>query len=224
MSNRQFANSMCLSVNGNALSDPEAALRREWVETNGLGGYSSSTVCGLNTRRYHGLLVAATRPPRARMVMLSKFEETLSVGGREYELSCNEYPGVIYPQGHRFLVRFSLEPFPTYIYAVEGMRLEKTIFMPREKNAVVVRYRWQGAGEEAELRLRPLLACRDHHHLRRENSAISPNVETQRGEIRLTPFAGAPSLFLRLEGGTFAPAPDWYRNFRYREEMARSLD
>jgi hypothetical protein len=72
----------------------EAALRREWVETNGLGGFASSTINGLNTRRYHGLLVAATMPPVGRFVLLSKFEETLSFDGRRFDLSANRYPGV----------------------------------------------------------------------------------------------------------------------------------
>lgn len=213
-----------LHLDVSAFSDLNSALRKEWLETNGLGGYSSSTICGLNTRRYHGLLVAATRPPRGRMVMLSKLEEILSVQGHEYQLSCNEYPGVVHPRGHRFLTGFRLDPFPTYTFEVEGICLEKAVFMPREKNAVVVRYRLTKAVEEVHLRLNALIACRDHHHLCRENSAINPTVEAQGDEIKLTPYAGAPSLFLALDGGRFLPAADWYRNFRYREEMGRGLD
>src|SRR6266540_1466223 len=74
----------------------ESALRKEWLETNGLGGFASSTIIGLNTRRYHGLLTAATRPPVGRMVLLSKLEEALVVAGNRYELSTNQYPGVIH--------------------------------------------------------------------------------------------------------------------------------
>ncbi|HEV2764482.1 MAG TPA: glycogen debranching enzyme N-terminal domain-containing protein, partial [Pyrinomonadaceae bacterium] len=77
--------------------DLSEATRREWLETNGLGGFASSTVAGLNTRRYHGLLVAATRPPVGRTVLLSKLEETLVVGGTRIELSANQYPGVVHP-------------------------------------------------------------------------------------------------------------------------------
>ena len=79
--------------------DLDAAIRREWLETNGLGGFASSTIVGLNTRRYHGLLVAATKPPVGRVVMLAKLEETLLIGGRAFELSTNRYPGVVHPQG-----------------------------------------------------------------------------------------------------------------------------
>ena len=80
-------------------TDLDAALRREWLETNGLGGFASSTIIGLNIRRYHGLLVAATKPPVGRMVLLSKLEETLVVGGKRFDLSANRYPGTVYPQG-----------------------------------------------------------------------------------------------------------------------------
>src|SRR5882762_4882988 len=75
----------------------DAALRREWLETNGLGGFASSTIIGLNTRRYHGLLVAATNPPVGRMVLLSKFEETLFIEGQPFDLSANRYPGTVHP-------------------------------------------------------------------------------------------------------------------------------
>ena len=79
----------------------DSALRREWLETNGLGGFASSTITGLNTRRYHGLLVAATKPPVGREVLLSKLEETLWIDGQSFDLSANRYPGVVHPQGFR---------------------------------------------------------------------------------------------------------------------------
>ncbi|HTH50928.1 MAG TPA: glycogen debranching enzyme N-terminal domain-containing protein, partial [Pyrinomonadaceae bacterium] len=101
----------------------------EWLETNGIGGYASGTVAALHTRRYHGLLVAATRPPLGRMVLLSKFEEKLTVGGAEYELSTNRYPETIHPHGFEYLVEFRLDPFPVWTYEVAGLRLEKAVFM-----------------------------------------------------------------------------------------------
>ena len=124
--------------------DLDASLTREWVETNGLGGYSSSTVVGLNTRRYHGLLVAATKPPVGRVVMLSKLEETLVVGGRRYDLSSNQYPGAIHPQGYQYQTAFRLDPFPVFTYEAEGVRVEKTVFMVHGENTTVVQYDIRG--------------------------------------------------------------------------------
>ena len=91
----------------------DLASRREWLETNGIGGFASSTIVGLNTRRYHGLLVAATKPPVGRMVLLSKVEETLIIDGRRFDLSCNRYLGVVHPQGHAFLKHFRRIRFPS---------------------------------------------------------------------------------------------------------------
>src|ERR1700737_4093884 len=100
--------------------DLEAALRREWLETNGLGGFASSTIIGLNTRRYHGLLVASTQPPTGRLVLLPKLEGSLILNGEKYELGCNQYPGVIYPEGFRYLKQFRMDPFPILTYQVGG--------------------------------------------------------------------------------------------------------
>src|SRR5687768_16821604 len=105
-----------IEFNKETVSSLEGSLFREWLETNGLGGFASSTIVGLNTRRYHGLLTAATKPPVGRIVMLSKLEETLIIDGRRYELSANQYPGVIHPQGFLFQTSFRLDPFPIFTY------------------------------------------------------------------------------------------------------------
>ena len=88
----------------------DLSLQREWLQTNGLGGYSSSTVAGMNTRRYHGLLMAAAKPPVGRILLLSKLEETLVVQGRRHDLSANQYPGVIHPRGDLLLKEFRTLP------------------------------------------------------------------------------------------------------------------
>ena len=95
-----------IELNQDICRDFSQATSREWLETNGIGGYASSTVAGANSRRYHGLLVAATNPPLGRMVLLSKFEETLVIGGERYELSTNQYPGAVHPDGYKYLTGF----------------------------------------------------------------------------------------------------------------------
>src|SRR5207237_3153045 len=111
-------------------ADLDGALRREWLETNGLGGFAASSITGLNTRRYHGLLVAATKPPVGRTVLLSKLEETLIIDGRRFELSANQYPGAVHPRGYQYLKRFRLDPFPVFTDEVAGIVIEKSVFMP----------------------------------------------------------------------------------------------
>src|SRR5436853_328063 len=121
--------------------DLEQASAREWLETNGLGGYASSTITGLNTRRYHGLLVAATKPPVGRTLLLSKFEEVLILGGQRIELASNQYPGCIHPQGFTHLKRFRLDPYPIFTFEVNGIRLEKHVCMLHGENTTVIQYK-----------------------------------------------------------------------------------
>src|ERR1041385_4095897 len=99
-----------IRFDGEECSHLDRALDREWLETNGLGGFASSTIVGFNTRGYHGLLVAATKPPVGRTVLRSKFEETVAVDGERFELSANQYPGVVHPTGHLLLKQFRLDP------------------------------------------------------------------------------------------------------------------
>ena len=207
----------------------DAALRREWLETNGLGGFASSTIVGLNTRRYHGLLVAATKPPVGRVVMLSKLEETLFVENQPFELSANRYPGVVHPQGFRYLKRFRLDPFPVFTYDIEGIEIEKTVFMIHGENSTVVQYELK-KDTHAErinnlrLELRPLIAFRDYHSTTHENGAIDPAVEEQTGLATITPYQGLPSLHMAHDAMELQKTAEWHRNFEYDAERERGLD
>src|SRR5438046_894317 len=118
----------CIRFDSAICSDLGAALSREWLETNGLGGFSSSTIAGLNTRRYHGLLTAATKPPLGRILLLSKLEETLVLDGQAFDLGSNQYAGAIHPRGYEFLREFRLEPFPKWSYQVGGVQITRSLF------------------------------------------------------------------------------------------------
>src|SRR3954451_17682676 len=181
----QFDESVCRNL--------DIAIHREWLETNGIGGFASSPIIGLNTRRYHGLLVAATKPPVGRMVLLSKIEDTLLAGGRHYELSCNRYPGVIHPQGYVYLKEIRQEPFPTFVYEVDGIVVTKSVFLVNGENTVVIEY---AADQPCALELRPLIAFRDYHSTTHENGAIRRAVEIEPGCVKLSPYQGCPDLYL----------------------------
>src|SRR3712207_163660 len=103
----------------------DGMIAREWLATNGIGGYAPSTIPGLNTRKYHGLLVAAMAPPVRRMVLLSHVDETLVSDGWPHALSTNEYPGTFHPEGYRSLAAFSPEPFPRWAFQGENWTLQK---------------------------------------------------------------------------------------------------
>jgi glycogen debranching enzyme len=207
-------------------TDLARASSREWLETNGIGGFASSTITGLNTRRYHGLLVAATRPPVGRMVLLSKLEETVVVDGRRIELAANRYPGVVHPDGYRHLCEFALDPFPVAIYRIAGLTLTKTVFMVHGANTTVVEYQLMAAGSAAPvtLELRPLVAFRDYHALTHENGALDPHVEIQSSVCSVRPYPDLPPLHLSHGDGRVMRTGEWYRRFEYDQERARGLD
>jgi predicted glycogen debranching enzyme len=205
--------------------DLDAALRREWLETNGIGGFASATIVGLHTRRYHGLLTAATTPPVGRYLLLSKLEETVYIGAHRLELSVNQYPGVIHPQGYRYLRRFRLDPFPIFTYEVDGVAIEKAVFMIQGENSTVVHYTVDGEGGGAlRLEIRPLIAFRDYHSTTHENDAIRRELHIEPGQVAMTPYAGLPTLYLAHDADAVEPAGDWYRAFEYAAERERGLD
>jgi predicted glycogen debranching enzyme len=199
---------------------------REWLETNGIGGFASASINGCNTRRYHGLLVAATKPPVGRLVLLSKLEETLIIGDRRVELSTNRYPGTVQPEGFRLLKQFRLDPFPTFTFEVEGIEIEKTVFMVHGENTTVVEYRVVRGTPQANLRLelRPLIAFRDYHSLTHENGAINAQISRGPGFISFSPYTGLPTLYLASNAVSSETAGYWYRSFEYEWERERGLD
>ena len=203
------------------------SLSTEWLETNGIGGFSSSTISGLNTRRYHGLLTAATRPPVGRFVLLSKLEETLIIDGRRYDLSANQYPGVIHPRGFDYQTAFCLDPFPTFTYEVEGVRIDKSVFMVHGENTTVMQYELQPlrvTPAHIKLEIRPLLAFRDYHSTTHENRTLNPHVQTEPGQTTFRPYGDLPALYFGHDPAEIDANGFWYRNFQYRLEQERGLD
>ncbi len=209
------------------------ASSREWLETNGLGGFASSTVAGSNTRRYHGLLFAATNPPVGRLLMLSKLEETLVVDGQRYDLSANCYPGTIQPEGFLFLKHFRLDPFPLFTFEIGDIRLEKAIFLIHGQDTVVVdysisRHASSGDGELASsqlfLEVNPLIAFRDYHSTAHRNSDIDGRYQQERGCITLNPYPDQPSLFLAHNAERVDTTGYWYNDFVYEREIERGFN
>ncbi len=219
---------LMISFGPEVCNDLFAGTRREWLETNGLGGYASGTVCGVHTRRYHGLLIAAVRPPVSRSVLLAKLEETLVVAGHRYEFSANRYPGAIHPTGYLHLSGFRLDPYPVWTYRVAGVEVEKSVFMLHGENTTCIRYAARSVEGDLppglRLEIRPLTAFRDHHQLTHENPALDPTVCLEEGLVRLQPYPDQPALYLAHDAAAVTAAGDWYHRFQYSEEQARGLD
>ncbi|TAK34982.1 MAG: glycogen debranching protein [Chloroflexota bacterium] len=204
----------------------EAALDREWLVTNGLGGYASSTIVGANTRRYHGLLVAALPGSRDRLVLLSKIEEEVDLGDHTYYLSVNEYPNAAgHPGGFVHLEEFRLEHgLPVCRFGVAGMTLEKRVWIAHERNTTYISYHLIGS-RPLVLRLGLLTNYRSIHALTTGTSDRGFQVEAVEGGCAIQSFDGAtPYRVLAVPGAAFHPVGVWYWHFIYRRERERGMD
>lgn len=213
---------MRILIRGETCRDLESAIRREWLVTNGLGGYASGTVAGVNTRRYHGLLVASC-PPLRRVVLVAAVEEWLIAPEEEPRpLSAQEYwDGTVFPDGYKNLDEVRLDGMlPVFRWTVAGRTIEKRIWMEHGQNRTVVTYRLI-RGKPARLRLQPLFAHRDYHQHRRGPDSFD-FLETRDGwTVRA---AGVTSHVQATTAPEVQSRPDWYWRFLHRDERDRGLD
>jgi predicted glycogen debranching enzyme len=196
----------------------------EWLETNGLGGWSGSSLSGCNTRRYHGLLMAAIKPPAERMLLISKLDESIIIDDNRYDLSINDYGDTLYPNGIQYLNSFKKDIFPEWNYEAAGIRLRKTITMVYGENTTLIRYDVLKADKLFILQLLPLIAARGYHQLQHASHDIFWDVEFRNGLFHNQPFEGAPDIFISVPGSTYQPVNKWYYHFNYLQEKYRGLD
>lgn len=204
------------------------ASSREWLETNGIGGFASGTIAGANTRRYHATLTAATEPPLGRITTVSKIEETVHIGGVGYELSSNQYPGNVHPQGFRFVRLFRLDPFPLWEFEVDGVVIEKKVFMVYGRNMTVCRWSFKRLQRRdrrpVSLSIRPMLSFVDYHHLRQETSGFDGSFAIDGDVVSMQPVDGMPPVFFHAAAARVEETGHWYRNFEYALERERGFD
>ncbi len=199
-------------------------LGMEWLRANRLGTYSSSTVMGCNTRRYHGLLVAATHPPVGRIIALSTVMEQLVVRGRTYDLATNEFADTFSPEGYSNLTEFHDGPDACFVYNLGGTTLTKHVVLSDNTNEIAIRYELEGPADK--LILRPFAALRDFHALRNASAACDvgflpvgdDGVEMHDG------MSGYPGLFLQVADAIFQADPQWWYRLLYRVDRARGQE
>jgi predicted glycogen debranching enzyme len=206
-------------------SDPSRLLSREWLVTNGLGGYAAGTLAGVITRRYHGLLIAALAAPLGRLVMVSQLGERLRLpGNRVHWLSGEERQGSLYVEGANRLREFRLEAgLPVWTFDVDGYVLEKRLLLPRFQNTVLVTYRLIEGDGPVRLGLRPLLNGRPHEAAVDHPLPPSPTLLIQQGCIEVELAPTLPHLRLRLddESGAFTVDVMTLQHLHYRVEASR---
>jgi predicted glycogen debranching enzyme len=202
--------------------DLEAASAREWLVTNGAGGYASGTIDGSLTRAYHGLLVAALAPPLGRMLLVAKLDERCTYLGSGYELATNRWAsGAIEPRGYENLERFFLDgTTPVWHYACGGALIEKRLTMEIGVNETFLRYRVLRAAGAIAFALRAIVDRRDHHGITRAGEL--PAVVAADGAIEVR-YGEAEPFYLQASRGAALVVNEWYRDFALPREAERGL-
>jgi predicted glycogen debranching enzyme len=198
---------------------------REWLCTNGIGGFASGTVSGVLTRRYHGLLLAALKPPLGRTLLVAKLEETVEYDGLRRALGANRWSdGSASPRGYHDIERFRLDgTTPVWTYAVGDALLEKRIWMEQGANTTYVRYRVLRARGPVRLEAQALLNYRDYHATTR-GEGWWMMVEPVPAGLRVTAFEGARPFVALAAGAECQLAHIWYHRFELARERERGLD
>jgi predicted glycogen debranching enzyme len=214
-----------IAIGSETLNNLDQALQKEWITTNGLGGYASSSVTGCNTRRYHGLLVVSGQENKERAVLLSKLEETIKIGRRFYYLGTNKYSDdYIHPHGYSHFRKFEQAPFPRFIYTINNIIITKEVFMPYDTNTVIVRYNVIGGEQKFNFVIHPLVAFSDFHKLPRENKQFNTHISFEDSSLSMNPYSDFPELKIQAQGMEFKELKNWYKSFILDKEKERGLD
>jgi predicted glycogen debranching enzyme len=204
--------------------DLSQAETREWLVTNGIGGYACGTVAGLLARRYHGLLVAALEPPLGRSLLLTKFDEVALYDARSYDLHSDRWAdGVVSPKGYHQIEQFALEgTIPTWRFACGDALLEKRIWMQRGANTTYVQYKLIRGSQPLTLTIKALVNYRDYHGITQNNNWTMGIEAIDRG-LCITAFPGAQPLYLLSDRANITPAHQWHENYQLAIEKYRGL-
>jgi len=203
----------------------DIAASREWLVTNGIGGYASGTVAGLLTRRYHGLLVAALQPPLGRTLLLAKLDETVLYGDGFYSLYTNRWAdGTIDAHGYQNIEHFSLEgTVPLWRFAVADALLEKRIWMQQAANTTYVQYTLRRATQPLKLTLKAIANYRDYHSDTHNYNDWQMSIEQVEQGICVSAYPDAVPIYLLTDRASASPAHNWYYNFDLAVERYRGL-
>ena len=203
--------------------DIENGLKKEWLITNGLGGFASSTIIGANIRKYHGLLIAPLTPPARRYLILSKLDESIQIGDDKYDLYTNVGENYI-SQGYKYQTSFEKDYFPTYRYEVEGVKISKTICMERGKEVVGIYYRIKNANKHSKLTIAPIVNFRDFHTMSTDHFFdVKQIINGTKVKLVIDKKADFPVYMNLSEGKYIEHINDTYIDMFYIEEEKRGF-
>ena len=201
----------------------DEGLKKEWLITNGVGGFASSTILGANTRKYHGLLIAPLTPPARRYLILSKLDESVIIGNNKYDIYTNVGENYI-SQGFKYQVSFEKDYFPNFKYEVEDLKISKTICMEQGKEYVGVYYQIKNGRKPAKITIAPIVNFRDFHTMNtNHNFDVKQTINGTKIKLVIDGRADFPVYMNLTDGKYFEHKNDIYRNMFYIEEQKRGF-
>lgn len=203
------------------------SLKRELIRSNRAGAYSSRTIIGCNTRKYHGLLIAPQPGiDNENHVLLSNLDEVVIQHDAGFNLGIHKYPGGVYnPGGHKYIRDFNTEPIPNLLYRVGGVLLRKELIFAESNDRIMIRYTLEDANSPTKLRFNPFLAFRNMHKLSKANFDVNDKYTKVPNGISMRMYNGYTPIFMQFSKKVdYHHAPEWYYSIEYQEEMERGYD
>ena len=201
----------------------ENGLTKEWIITNGLGGFSSSTILGANTRKYHGLLIAPLTPPARRFLILSKLDEALEIEGKKYDFYTNVTSNYI-SHGYQYQTEFRKEYVPIFTYKIEDVMITKVICMEYGKNTVGVYYKIKNGNKKSKLTLAPVVNFRDFHTMNTDHYFdVKQTIKGNKVRLVIDGQSSTPVYMNMSEGQYHIHENDTFKNMFYIEEEKRGF-
>lgn len=216
---------MKIKLSHKDICDLQITMKKEYLLTNGRGGYCSSTILDCNMRKYHGLLVIPQKIWNKVYIFLSKLEATVVMNDKEIHLSTNKFPMVFEPTGHKYVKSFEMEYYPETTFCFGETEIRKTILMPYGEETVLVKWEVLKADKPFLFRAFPLFAYRDIHSLTHHNMELKPRAYYEKNGFKFDPYPGLPPTYVQTSvTSEFFPSPDWWKNFEYIKERNRGYD
>ena len=215
-----------LKFNKSELVNLEYSLKREIIAANESGAYCNTSIVTCNTRRYHGLLAVPVQElGGGKYMLLSALDESLILGGKQFNLGIHCYGDTYEPRGHKYIIDFDAAPVPVITYKVGGILFTKTIMMVPDNDQVLIKYELLQAPSKVTLALKPFLAFRSVHSLTNQNSEAYTQPDEIDGGVSFRLYNGFPDLNLQTSSAAaFKYQPYWYNGVTYSDEYRRGFD
>lgn len=209
------------------LVDLQYSAAKELLRTNRSGSYSSTTISGCNTRKYHGLLVSPLKAfDNAMHVLLSSLDISVVQHEQEFNFGLHKYQGNHYePKGHKYLKDFSVDAIPVFKYRVGGVKLSVSRILVEKSEQVLVKITLDSANSDTKIRLKPMLSFRNAHELTKENLKANTRMQPTKSGVIAKMYENYPELYMQTSGRSqFVAMPLWYHDVEYMQEQKRGYD